>query len=77
MKYRVKTKLSNITRLKDGTFSYDQDLVSMKWGTELDSQPDTLVSVVEEHLGDDLNPSDSTSQRKVSSNQPTNKKRVH
>ena len=76
MKYLVKTKLSNITLLKDGTFEYTQDLVSMKWGTELDSQPDTLVSVVEEHLGDDLNPSDSTRQHEVTSDKPRDKESI-
>ena len=30
-KFTVKTELSNITQLKDGTFSYKEDIVSMKW----------------------------------------------
>ena len=30
-KYEVKTKLSNITQLKDGSFSYKEEITSMKW----------------------------------------------
>ena len=77
MKYQAKTKLSNITQNKDGSFSYDQELVSLKWGTELDTQPQPLVSVVEKHFSDDLDRCNSSSECEISSDQPTNKKRVH
>ena len=29
--YTVKTNVSNITQLKDGTFDYNQEIVWMKW----------------------------------------------
>ena len=30
-KFTVKTELSNITQLKDGTFNYKEKVISMKW----------------------------------------------
>ena len=30
-KFTVKTELNNITQLKDGTFDYNQEIVSMHW----------------------------------------------
>jgi hypothetical protein len=30
-KYTVKTELSNITQLKDGTFDYNEKIISMHW----------------------------------------------
>ena len=33
-KFIVKTELSNITQLEDGTFSYNEEIISMKWGPE-------------------------------------------
>ena len=76
-KTTIRTVLNNVTQLQDGTWSYKEDLVWSKWIAETNTQPQPLVSVVQEHFSDDLNSSDSTSQRKVSSDQPTNKKRVH
>jgi len=77
MKFQVKTKLRNITRLSNGSFEYDQELVSMKWGTELDTKPDTFMPIVQEHLGHNLHTSDSSSECEIPSDQPRNKKRVH
>ena len=31
MKFTVKTELNNITQLKDGSFDYNQEIVSMRW----------------------------------------------
>ena len=31
MKYTIKTELDNITQLKNGTFSYDEKIISTKW----------------------------------------------
>ena len=37
-KFTVKTELSNITQLKDGTFSYNEKVISMKWNTLEDKE---------------------------------------
>ena len=76
MKYQAKTKLSNITQNKDGSFSYDQELVSLKWGTELDTQPQPLVSVVEKHFSDDLDRCNSGSQIEIPSDKPRDKESI-
>ena len=77
MKYTVKTVLNNVIQNKEGEFTYNQKLVSMKWGTELDTKPDTFMPIVQEHLGHNLHTSDSSSECEIPSDQPRNKKRVH
>ena len=37
-KFTVKTELSNITQLKDGTFNYKEKVISMKWNTLEDKE---------------------------------------
>jgi len=37
-KFIVKTELSNIIQLKDGTFSYNEEIVSMKWNALEDKE---------------------------------------
>ena len=34
-KFTVKTELSNIIQMNDGTFSYKEDIVSMHWTTPI------------------------------------------
>jgi len=36
-KFIVKTNLTNVTSNKDGTFSYKEDIVSMKWTSAVDA----------------------------------------
>ena len=75
MKYIVKTVLNNVIHM-NGDFTYDQITRSLKWTAEPNPQPHTLMKVIEPHLGDDLNPSDSTSQHEVTSHKPRDKKRI-
>ena len=60
MKSTLRTVLNNVIRHKDNTFSYDQKLVWSKWIPDTNSQPSPFVSVIQTHLSDDLNTSDST-----------------
>ena len=72
----IRTHLNNITRLKDGSFSYDEELVWSKWIAESNTQPQPLVSVVQEHLGHDLNRSNSTGQIECTSDKPRDKESI-
>ena len=75
MKAILKTILNNIT-YKGDEYSYTEELVSIKWTPEPDSQPGTFVKVIQPHLSDDLNPSDSTRQHEVTSNKPRDKESI-
>ena len=75
-KTTIRTVLNNVTQLKDGTFSYNEELVWSKWIAETNTQPQPLVSVVQEHFSDDLHTSDGRSECEPTSDQPTNKKRI-
>ena len=75
-KTTIRTKLSNVMQLKDGTFSYNEELVWSKWIAEPNSQPQALVKVIQPHLSDDLNRCDGSSQCKVTSDQPTDEEGV-
>ena len=75
-KTTIRTVLNNVLIAQDGTFSYDQQLVWSKWVAETNSKPDTFMPIVKEHLSDDLNRSDSSSECEISSNKPTNKESI-
>ena len=60
MKAILKTIVNNIT-YKGDEYSYTEELVSIKWTPEPDSQPGTFVKVIQPHLSDDLNRSDGSS----------------
>ena len=75
-KTTIRTVLNNVLIAQDGTFSYDQQLVWSKWVAETNSKPQPFVSVVQEHLGDDLDRSDSGSQIEIPSDKPTNKESI-
>ena len=75
-KTTIRTHLNNIHALKDGTFSYDEQLVWSKWVAETNSKPQPLVSVVQEHLGDDLHTSDGSSECEVTSDKPRDEEGV-
>ena len=76
MKATLKTKLSNVMKLKDGTWSYNEELVWSKWIPDTNSQPSPFVHIVQPHLSDDLNPSDSTSQHEIASDKPRDKESI-
>ena len=76
MKVKLGTKLSNITRLDNGSCHYNEELVWSKWIAEPNTQPSPFVEIIQTHLSDDLNPSDSTRQHEISSDQPTDEEGV-
>jgi len=61
-KTTIRTVLNNVTQLKDGTFSYNEELVWSKWIAETNTKPDAFMPIVEKHLGHDLHTSDSRSE---------------
>ena len=75
-KTTIRTVLNNVTELKDGTFSYNEELVWSKWIAEPNTKPHTLVEVIQEHLSDDLNTRNSSSQIEIPSDQPTDEEGV-
>ena len=76
-KTTIRTVLNNVLICQDGTFTYEQQLVWSKWViTETNSKPQPFVEVIEEHLSDDLDTSDSTGQVERTSDQPTNKESI-
>ena len=75
-KTTIRTKLSNVMQLKDGSWTYKEDLVWSKWIAEPNTKPQALVEVIQKHLSDDLNPSDSASQHEIPSDQPTDEEGV-
>ena len=77
----IKTVLNNVIQLERTLsgpmmFSYTEEIISVKWTAELDAKPGSFVEVIETELGDRLNPGDGSSQSKVASNQPRNKKGI-
>ena len=75
MKAILKTRVNNIT-YKGDEYNSTEELVSIKWTPEPDSQPSPFVSIVQPHHSDDFNPRDSTSQRKIPCDQPTDEEGV-
>ncbi len=76
MKVKLRTNVHNITRLDDGTFCYQEDLVWSKWIAEPNPKPNTFMPIVEKHFSDDLHTSDSRGECESSSNKPRDKKRI-
>ena len=75
MKAILKTIVNNIT-YKNDEYKYTEELVSIKWTPELDTQPSSFMEIIQPHLSDDLNPSDSTSQHEISSDKPRDKESI-
>ena len=75
-KTTIRTVLNNVMSLKDGTWTYKEDLVWSKWIPDTNSQPSPFVHIVQPHLSDDLNPSDSTRQHEVTSDKPRDKESI-
>ena len=75
-KTTIRTNVNNITRLKDGSFSYTEDLVWSKWIPDTNSQPSPFVKVIQPHLSDDLDTSDSTGQIERTGNKPRDKESI-
>jgi len=72
----IRTNVNNITRLKDGSFSYTEDLVWSKWIPDTNSQPSPFVKVIQPHLSDDLDTSDSTGKVERTGNKPRDKESI-
>ena len=75
-KTTIRTVLNNVLIAQDGTFSYDQQLVWSKWVAESNTKPQPFVSVVQEHLGHDLDRCDSTSQIEPTGDKPRDKESI-
>ena len=81
MKMTIKTILNNVIQLEHTLsgpmmYTYTEEIISSKWTAEPDSKPRPLMKVIQPHLGDDLNPSDSTSQHEVTSDKPRDKESI-
>ena len=76
MKVKLRTNVHNITRLDDGTFCYQEDLVWSKWIAEPNTKPDTFMPIVEKHFSHDLDTGDSAGQHEPTSDKPRDKKRI-
>ena len=75
MKTTIRTVLNNVI-CQDGTFTYDQQLVWSKWVAESNTKPQPFVSVVQEHLSDDLNTGNSSSECEIPSDKPRDKESI-
>ena len=75
MKAILKTIVNNIT-YKGDEYCYTEELVSIKWTPEPDSQPGSFMKVIQPHLSDDLDTGNSTSDCEISSDQPTDEEGV-
>ena len=81
MKYTIKTVLNNVIQLERTLsgpmmFSFSEEIISMKWTTELDPQPSPLMKVIQHELGHSFNTSDGGSQRQITSDEPTDEEGV-
>ena len=76
MKTTIRTVLNNVIQHKDNTFTYDQKLVWSKWIPDTNSQPSPFVKVIQPHLSDDLDTSDSTGQIERTGNKPRDKESI-
>lgn len=74
-KTTIRTVLNNVI-CEDGHFTYEQQLVWSKWVAETNSKPQPFVSVVQEHLSNDLDRSDSGSQIEIPSDKPRDKESI-
>ena len=75
-KTTIRTKLSNVMQLKDGTWSYKENLVWSKWIPDTNSQPSPFVKVIQPHLGHNLNTGNSSSECEIPSDKPTDEEGV-
>ena len=75
MKAILKTILNNIT-YKGDEYNYTEELVSIKWTPEPDSQPGSFVKVIQPHLSDDLNRCNGSSECEISSDKPRDKESI-
>ena len=81
MKSVIKTVLNNVIQLERTLsgpmmFSYTEEIISSKWTAEPNTQPSTLMKVIQHELGHSFNTSDGASQCEVTGDQPRNKKGV-
>ena len=81
MKSVIKTVLNNVIQLERTLsgpmmFSFTEEIISMKWTAELDTQPCPLMKVIQHELGHSFNTSDGGSQRQVTSDEPTDEEGV-
>ena len=75
-KTTIRTILNNVIHHKDGEYTYDQKLVWSKWVAESNTKPQPFVSVVQEHLGHNLDRCDGTSQIECTSDKPRDKESI-
>ena len=81
MKSVIKTVLNNVIQLERTLsgpmmFSYTEEIISSKWTAEPDTQPSTLMKVIQHELGHSFNTSDGGSQSPVTSDEPTDEEGV-
>lgn len=75
-KTTIRTVLNNVMSLKDGTWTYKEDLVWSKWIPDTNSQPSPFVKIVQPHLGDNFNSRDGGSECEISSDKPRDKESI-
>ena len=75
MKAILKTIVNNIT-YKGDEYNYTEELVSIKWTPEPDSQPGTFVKVIQPHLGHNLDTGNGSSECEVTSDKPRDKESI-
>ena len=75
MKAILKTIVNNIT-YKNDEYKYSEELVSIKWTPEPDSQPGSFMEIIQPHLSDDLHTGNSTSQQEIPSDKPRDKESI-
>ena len=81
MKSVIKTILNNVIHLEytlsgPMMFSYTEEIISSKWTAEPNTQPSTLMKVIQHELGHSFNTSDGGSQSPVASDEPTDEEGV-
>ena len=81
MKSTIKTVLNNVIQLERTLsgpmmFSFTEEIISMKWTAEPDTQPCPLMKVIQHELGHSFNTSDGSSQRQVTSDEPTDEEGI-
>ena len=77
----IKTILNNVIQLERTLsgpmmFTYTEEIISSKWTAEPDTQPSTLMKVIQHELGHSFNTSDGGSQSPVTSDEPTDEEGV-
>ena len=81
MKSTIKTILNNVIQLERTLsgpmmFSFTEEIISVKWTPEPDTQPSTLMKVIQHELGHSFNTSDGSSQGKITSDEPTDEEGI-